>query len=169
MRRRFHTRWQKSDTDISQPATGRLKLLQGLSGAALFALALTACAETVTKHGHQFHESELMQIQPGMNQEQVKGVLGTPTTTATVSSGLAYYYIASTHGQMAFFAPSVKDRRVVAIYFNPQGSVTRVAHYGLKDGKVVDYLKNETPHQARDESLLKALFRNLGTKQFGLD
>jgi hypothetical protein len=45
----------------------------------------------------------------------------------------------------------------------------RVAQYGLKDGKVFDYVKNETPAHARDEGILKALFRNLGIKQFGLD
>jgi hypothetical protein len=44
-----------------------------------------------------------------------------------------------------------------------------VAQYGLKDGKVFDYVKNETPNAARDESMLKKLFRNLGTKQLGLE
>ena len=32
-----------------------------------------------------------------------------------------------------------------------------------------DYVKNETPTLAKDEGLLKALFRNLGVKQSGLD
>jgi outer membrane protein assembly factor BamE (lipoprotein component of BamABCDE complex) len=137
--------------------------------AALLALALTACAETITKHGHQFQESDLTQVQPGMSQEQVKTTLGTPTTTATVGSGTAYYYISSTQGQTAFFTPTEKDRKVLAIYFGPLGSVDRVAQYGLKDGKVFDYVKQETPTPARDESLLKALFRNLGTKQLGIE
>jgi hypothetical protein len=44
-----------------------------------------------------------------------------------------------------------------------------VAHYGLKDGKVFDYVKQQTPSPARDEGLLKQLFRNLGTKQLGID
>jgi hypothetical protein len=34
---------------------------------------------------------------------------------------------------------------------------------------VFDYVKNETPNAARDEGILKALFRNLGTKQLGLE
>jgi outer membrane protein assembly factor BamE (lipoprotein component of BamABCDE complex) len=135
----------------------------------LIALGLSACAETVTKRGHQFHDNDLKQIQAGMSQEQVKTSLGTPTTTATVGSGSAYYYISSVEGQTSFFAPTVKDRQVVAIYFTSLGSVEKVAQYGLKDGKVFDYVKRETPSHARDESILKALFRNLGTKQLGLD
>jgi outer membrane protein assembly factor BamE (lipoprotein component of BamABCDE complex) len=135
----------------------------------LIALGLSACAETVTKRGHQFHDNDLKQIQAGMSQEQVKTSLGTPTTTAAVGSGSAYYYISSVEGQTSFFAPTVKDRQVVAIYFTSLGAVDKVAQYGLKDGKVFDYIKRETPSHARDEGILKALFRNLGTKQFGLD
>jgi len=136
---------------------------------AIVGIACTACAETITKHGHLFQESELKQISPGMSSEQVKTSLGTPTTTASVGGGTAFYYISSVEAQSAFFAPTEKDRRVVAVYFSQLGSVDRVAQYGLKDGKVFDYLKNETPAHAKDEGLIKALFRNLGLKQFGLE
>ena len=143
--------------------------LRRLGLAALIAVSLTACVETITKHGHQFHEGDLTQISPGMSQEQVKTTLGTPTTTATVGSGSAYYYISSTQGQSSFFKPVEKDRKVLAVYFNQLGSVDRVAHYGIKDGKVFDYASQKTPTPSRDEGLLKALFRNLGAKQFGGD
>jgi outer membrane protein assembly factor BamE (lipoprotein component of BamABCDE complex) len=147
-------------------ATSRLR---GLAVAALFAVALTACAETITKHGHQFRENELAQVSPGMSQEQVKTVLGSPTTTAAVGTGSAFYYISSTQSQTVFLTPKEKDRRVLAVYFGQMGSVDRVAQYGLKDGKVFDYVKQQTPTPARDEGILKALFRNLGTKQLGLE
>jgi outer membrane protein assembly factor BamE (lipoprotein component of BamABCDE complex) len=140
-----------------------------LLAVAMLAVALSACVETVTKHGHQFQDSDLQQISPGMSQEQVKTSLGTPTTTAAVGTGSAFYYIASTEGQTAFFSATEKDRKVLAVYFGPMGSVDRVAQYGLKDGKVFDYVKKETPSHARDENILKALFRNLGVKQLGLE
>jgi outer membrane protein assembly factor BamE (lipoprotein component of BamABCDE complex) len=136
---------------------------------ALLALGLSACTETITVHGHQFQESDLQKVTKGMGQEQVRASLGTPTTTASVGAGSAYYYISSTEGQASFFKPTEKDRKVLAVYFTQVGSVERVAQYGLKDGKVFDFVKNETPNQARDENVLKALFRNLGSKQLGLD
>jgi outer membrane protein assembly factor BamE (lipoprotein component of BamABCDE complex) len=132
-------------------------------------LALTACAESITKHGHQFQENDLRSITSGMSQEQVRTSLGTPTTTATVGSGSAYYYISSTQGQTAFFTPVEKDRKVLAVYFNQLGSVDRVAHYGIKDGKVFNFAKQKTATPSRDEGIIKALFRNLGAKQFGSD
>ena len=141
----------------------------GLCAAAVACLMLTACGETVTKHGHQFQDNDLQQVSSGMSQDQVRTTLGTPTTTATVGAGSAYYYISSTTGQTSFFKPVEKDRKVLAVYFSPLGSVDRVAQYGLKDGKVFDYVKQQTPTPARDEGILKALFRNLGTKQLGLE
>ena len=138
-------------------------------GASLLAMLCSGCSETITNHGHLFQENDLAQISPGMSAEQVKTSLGTPTTTATVGSGTAYYYISSVEGQTAFLAPKEKDRRVVAVYFSQLGGVDRVAQYGLKDGKVFDYVKNQTPTHAKDEGILKSLFRNLGVKQLGLE
>ena len=92
--------------------------------------------------------------------------LGSPTTTTTTGSGSAYYYISSTEGQSAFFKPTEKDRQVVAVYFTPTGTVERVANYGLKDGKVFDYISRTTPVPGgKDDGILKQLFRNLGSKQ----
>jgi outer membrane protein assembly factor BamE (lipoprotein component of BamABCDE complex) len=144
---------------------GRLGLIATLAAAVL----AVACAPTIHKHGHQFQDTDVAQIQNGMSQEQVKGVLGSPTTTATVGGGAAYYYIASTTQQTAFFKPDEVDRKVLAVYFGQFGAVERTAQYGLKDGKVINYSNETTKHHAKDEGILRALFRNLGTKQLGLE
>jgi len=130
-------------------------------------LVLTGgCAEQITKHGQLFRDSDLQQVQPGMGQEQVKLALGTPTSTTTTGSGQVYYYISSTMSQTAFFAPDEVDRKVIAIYFNETGTVQRVANYGLKDGKVFDFISSTTPAPGGSEDgILKQLFRNLGQKQ----
>jgi len=113
-----------------------------------------------------FRETDIQSIQPGMSQEQVKTTLGTPATTAVVGGGDAYYYISSTMAQTSFFTPTEKDRQVVAVYFNQGGMVENVANYGLKDGKVFDFISRTTPAPgAKDEGVLKQLFRNLGKKQ----
>jgi outer membrane protein assembly factor BamE (lipoprotein component of BamABCDE complex) len=130
-------------------------------------LALSACGETVIKHGTQFHDNDLQQIQSGMTQEQVRMNLGTPATTAVVGNGQAFYYISSTQTQTAFFLPSEQDRKVVAVYFSPAGTVEKVANYGIQDGKVVDFVSKTTPAPGgKDEGILKMLFRNLGKQQF---
>jgi outer membrane protein assembly factor BamE (lipoprotein component of BamABCDE complex) len=135
-------------------------------GAALLVPALAGCSPQIIKHGHQFRESDIQQIQVGMSQEQVKLQLGTPATTATINNGQAYYYISSTMKQAAFLKEKEVDRKVLAVYFNPLGTVEQVANYGMKDGKVFDYISRTTPAPGgRDDGILKQLFRNLGTRQ----
>ena len=129
-------------------------------------LATAGCAEQVTTHGHLFRENDVQTVQPGMGQDQVKMSLGSPTTTTTSGTGNVYYYISSTTKQAAFFKPTETDRQVMAVYFTSSGAVDHVANYGMKDGKVFDYITSTTPAPgAKDEGLLKQLFRNLGTKQ----
>lgn len=138
----------------------------GLAFAAL--LLATGCSEQVLKHGQQFSQGDLQQIQPGMSREQVRLTLGTPSTTTTASAtgGDVYYYISSIATQAAFFKPTEVDRQVVAVYFNPLGTVERVANYGMQDGKVIDFISRTTPAPGGNEDgLLKQLFRNLGSKQ----
>jgi outer membrane protein assembly factor BamE (lipoprotein component of BamABCDE complex) len=130
------------------------------------AAVLCGCSEQITKHGQLFRETDLQQVQPGMGQEQVRAALGTPTTTTTSGTGNVYYYISSTEAQSAFFSAKELDRQVLAVYFTPTATVDRVANYGLKDGKVFDFVSRTTPAPGgRDDGLLKQLFRNLGQKQ----
>jgi outer membrane protein assembly factor BamE (lipoprotein component of BamABCDE complex) len=151
---------------------GRRELLRLLFCGGLTAVALgplAACSSTITQHGHLLTEADLSQVQNGMSKQQVKFLLGTPDTTATYT-GDVYYYISSKMETTAFLSPKEVDRRVVAVYFAPQiDTVTRVAHYGLQDGKVIDFISRETPSHGKEASLLQQLFRNLGpsTSIFG--
>ncbi len=127
--------------------------------------ALAGCATTTLKHGQHYTQAELLQIQPGMSQDEVRIALGSPATTSTVNSGAAYYYISSIRKQTAFLDPKEVDRKVVAVYFSPVGSVERVSQYGLKDGKVFDFVDRSTPSATKgDDTIVKMLFRNLGRR-----
>ena len=132
----------------------------------LMTLSLAACSEQITKHGHLFRETDIAQVQPGIGQEQVRMILGTPTTTTTSGNGSVYYYISSTEKKTAFLKGDEVDRQVLAVYFTPAATVDRVANYGLKDGKVFDFVSRTTPAPGgKEDGLIKQLFRNLGTKQ----
>lgn len=147
---------------LRQNSRARLGLVLVLAAA----VPLTACEQTVFKHGTQFHDGDIQQITPGMSEQQVRMNLGTPSTTAVIGNGQAYYYISSTQTQTSFFLPTEQDRQVVAVYFTPGGTVDKVANYGMQDGKVVDTVSRTTPAPGgKDEGILKQLFRNLGTRQ----
>jgi len=125
-------------------------------------LLLSGCTEHVIHQGHLFQDEDLAQIHEGMGKDQVILALGTPDTQST-SGGPAFYYISQTANQsMAFMAPSVTDRRVIAVYFNNKDRVEQIANYGLKDGKVFDFIKRQTPSYSRDQGMLYEIFRNVG-------
>ena len=129
-------------------------------------MALTGCSAQIDRHGHQFTEAEISQIRPGLTKEQVKGQVGSPDTTSTLGgANEVYYYISSTKKTVSFMKPEEIDRKVLAVYFTPHGAVEKVAHYGLKDGRVINLISRETPSHASEQTLLKQLFRNLGYKQ----
>lgn len=123
------------------------------------ALALSACqsvSETRVR-GHMPSQDALDQVVPGSSQEQVMVVLGTPSTTATVS-GEVYYYISQTEKRtMRFMKPSLVDQRVVAVYFDKDRRVERVANYGVQDGVVFDFISRKTPTTGNERTLLSQM------------
>ena len=107
-------------------------------------------------------EGALEQIPVGATQEQVLIVLGTPSTVATVN-GEAFYYISQKTERTAAFMPQeVIDQRVVAVYFDKDRRVDRLANYGVKDGKVFDFVSNTTPTGGQELSYLRGIFGTSG-------
>jgi outer membrane protein assembly factor BamE (lipoprotein component of BamABCDE complex) len=85
-------------------------------------------------------------------------VLGTPSTVATVS-GEVFYYISQRAEQTAFMPQKTVDQRVVAVYFDKNRRVERLANYGLQDGKVFDFISRTTPTAGQELSYLNYIFK----------
>ena len=134
--------------------------------ATLFAAALliSACAGQIDRHGHLFTDVDLDQIQPGMSRDQVRLTLGTPDTTSTMD-GDVFYYISSTRKTLPMGRPKVIDRKVVAVYFDQHQNVKEVGHYGLKDGRVIDFASGETPTYGKKLTALEQLFGNIANRR----
>lgn len=123
-------------------------------------LLLGACFGETFQRGYMIPEGALEQIPLGSSQEQVLLVLGTPSTVATVS-GEAFYYISQRADRaVAFMQTDITDQRVVAVYFDKTRRVERVANYGMRDGKVFDYVSRTTPTGGREISMLGNIFKN---------
>ncbi len=132
------------------------------AGAAI-ALLLGGCGmmdgfNQTYQRGYVLADGALEQIPLGATQEQVLIVLGTPSTVATVS-GEAFYYISQRGEQpVAFLPQKVVDQRVVAVYFDKARRVQRLANYGMKDGKIFDFVSRTTPTGGQELAYLGYLF-----------
>jgi outer membrane protein assembly factor BamE (lipoprotein component of BamABCDE complex) len=155
-----------SGSDIrARIASARARVV---AAALVFALPLGGCFSETYQRGYIVPEGALEQIPIGASQEQVLIVLGTPSTVATVS-GEAFYYISQTATRAASFMPTtITDQRVVAIYFDRDRRVQRVANYGIKDGHIFDFVSRTTPTAGSDASFLKQLFSTIQNSHFAL-
>lgn len=126
----------------------------------LVLLSLCACAETLTR-GYVLPPGALDQIPVGTSQETVLVVLGTPSTVATLNGEVFYYISGKTTQAANFMRPSVSDQHVVAVYFDKERRVERVADYGMKDGKLFDFVTRTTPTLGQDRSFLGQVFKGV--------
>src|SRR5579871_6765175 len=138
------------------------------TAACLVVLALGAlpggCFGETFQRGYALPDGALQQIPLGASQEQVLLVLGTPSTVATVS-GEAFYYISQRADRpIAFMRTKVTDQRVIAVYFDKDRKVQRLAEYGMKDGKVFDFVSRTTPTSGNDLNVITTIIHNLEGK-----
>ena len=48
---------------------------------------------------------------------------------------------------------------MIAIYFDKNRQVQRLANYGMKDGRIFDYISRTTPTSGQEMSYLTPLFK----------
>jgi outer membrane protein assembly factor BamE (lipoprotein component of BamABCDE complex) len=148
--------------------SARLPVARTAAACLVLGVLLGGCSMgQVYQRGYVVPEGALQQIPVGASQEQVLIVMGTPSTVATVS-GDVFYYISQRSESVAAFVPDKPtDQRVIAIYFDKDRRVERLADYGIKDGKVFDYVSRTTPTGGRDTTYLQSIFGNFLTPTGG--
>jgi outer membrane protein assembly factor BamE (lipoprotein component of BamABCDE complex) len=151
--------------------SSRIRPLRGLAarwrgGRAVAAIALV-CAMLGGCTGEQFQKGYILppgaleQIPIGASQDQVLIVMGTPSTVATLNGEVFYYISQRSERPVAFMNQKLVDQRVIAIYFDKNRQVQRLANYGLQDGKIFDFISRTTPTSGQELSYLTPLFKLL--------
>ena len=150
-----------SEMTGSSTKTRKSYLRPALAAAALSAAVLLTGCDSFTQvyqRGYVLPEGALEQIRLGASQEQVLIVLGTPSTVATVSGEVFYYISQRAEQKLAFLQQQVTNQRVVAVYFDRQRRVERLANYGLRDGRVFDFVSRTTPTSGQELNYLNYIF-----------
>jgi outer membrane protein assembly factor BamE (lipoprotein component of BamABCDE complex) len=128
----------------------------GFAGAAL----LAGCSPEINHRGYYPKAGALAQVSEGMAKSEVEGILGSPSTTASINfQGDSYYYISSTTQGRSFLEPVETNREVIAVRFDKQDQVTSVAQYGLEDGRVINLNSRKTPSPGSEFNILNELLR----------
>ncbi|MGU9980402.1 outer membrane protein assembly factor BamE [Phreatobacter sp. HK31-P] len=109
--------------------------------------------------GYVISDEALAQVKEGNSQDQVMIALGTPTTISTINGDVFYYISEKQTRTFTFQQPRTVERNVMAIYFNAQRKVERVANYGLQDGKVFDFISRSTVTGGEESNLLRQIIQ----------
>lgn len=133
-----------------------------IAGAGVAVAALAGCnagstlgpGETLAQ-GYVVDQGSLDLVPVGSSREQVMLTLGSPSTTASFDNDEVYYYISQTRRRAAaFMTPKLVDQKVLAVYFGKDGRVSNIAHYGMQDGKLFDFISRTTPTAGKDQNFL---------------
>jgi outer membrane protein assembly factor BamE (lipoprotein component of BamABCDE complex) len=124
----------------------------------LSSMAVSSCTTSeVIQNGYVVDEQTLALAPVGSSREQIMLSLGTPSATATFDTEVFYYISQKRKRVAAFMKPSIVEQSVLAVYFNKDGEVERLANYKLQDGRVFDMISRTTPTGGVEKTFLMRL------------
>lgn len=139
------------------------KKLLAYFGIIAIGINVGACADT-DQRGYYFTRMEEVEekIAEGVTtQDEVKKLLGSPTTQSTFGEP-TWYYIGGKSQNVAFFKPDVIDNQVLAITFDHNGVVQEVNKLGKDSMRTVNVVNRSTPTQGKNLSALEQILNNIG-------
>jgi outer membrane protein assembly factor BamE (lipoprotein component of BamABCDE complex) len=145
------------------PGMSRLARVSLVCAALAAPIALGGCLgyDGEVYHGYIIDDNAISQVKTGSSAEQVLVVLGTPTTTSTIGGDAWYYISQKSDRRVAFMQRKVLDQRVLAVYYDKNKRVERIANYGMRDGKLYDFISRTTPTAGSEPSFVRNMMQNL--------
>ena len=130
--------------------------------AVLGAALLAACTPTQDTRGYMPDEDAIAQVKPGeTTKDKVYDLFGSPSSMGTFDQNV-WYYIEKRTEQLAFYEVKTLNQRVLAVEFDPGGTVSAVKRWGIKDGKEIDPVARITETRGRELGFIEQVFGNIG-------
>lgn len=145
---------------IQKSTNGQLRRLKPLASILLLSFGLAACSNTFTSvrtQGYEISESSLAQVRAGQSQDLVVAVMGSPQTQGTFGDETAFYYVETKIEQTQFGLSTVKERTILAVYFDADKKVTDKAIYTLQDGRVFALETTRTASFGEDRTFVEQI------------
>ncbi len=135
-------------------------LMAALGGAAA---AISGCFPTTDTRGNLPLTEVVESIERGkQNRDQIAALLGTPSTKATFGKQETWYYIGKRTKTLAFFKPTLLERKILVIKFDDRGVVETLASYDASDGKPVVLVERVTPTKGKELGFFEQIIGNVG-------
>ena len=124
--------------------------------------AVGGCTPTIDQRGNLPDQDQLALIREGKStREDVRDLLGTPSSTGSFGAE-TWYYISAKTKNYAFFSTEILEQKVVAISFKRDGIVEKVREVNAAEAKEVEPVDRTTPTAGKDLGILEQFLGNLG-------
>lgn len=111
--------------------------------------------------GNMPPQKDVSSLKRGMNQEEVRKILGSPSVVSSLDHR-SWIYMNSTMKRLAFFKPEEIERNVVAVEFDLDGKVEKVVQLTKANGVEVIVSEDETPVMSNEEGFMQKYFGGVG-------
>lgn len=130
-----------------------------LLGVAL--IGLSACSPTKDVRGNLLQDYQISSVQAGVDtRSEVMRKLGSPTTTAPFDDKV-WYYLGQETEKRGILDPEVKSERIVAVFFDENGIVTKLENVDPHRNDV-PYVREKTPTSGQELTVMQQLLGNMG-------
>lgn len=130
-------------------------------------VGLAACSPVFRNHGFVPPDEDLAQVMVGQTTiAELQGLIGRPSAQGLLT-GSGWYYVGSRWRHYGALEPQEINREVVAVRFDPAGTVTNVERFGLERGRVVVLSRRVTEGSVTEISFIRQILGNLGNFQAG--
>lgn len=126
------------------------------------ALLCSACSSDVfLKHnGNMPEESKIQNIALGQSKDEVRYILGNPSSVTGLSSD-HWLYMSSTQKKVAFLCPEELDREILALTFEDE-KVSKIEKFDLQDGNNIQIDSDVTQTADSNVGFFRKYFGGVG-------
>ena len=123
-------------------------------------LAVSACSPRAHTRGNLPDPKKVSQLKAGdISREEVIEFLGSPSSRASFGDEV-WFYISEQTETFAWFEPEIKNRQVLALHFDKDGTLNKIEVSGLDQANSVIPIDRKTPTHGNKMSVLEQLVGN---------
>ena len=126
----------------------------------LLIFLIGACGTRVSNRGNLPDPSLVAEIsEGGISKQEIAEILGSPSSV-NVFGQETWYYISERVESIAFFEPEIKERQILIIKFNKDGTMQAIKHMDLNDGRQLAHVERKTPTFGQELTVIDQILGN---------
>ena len=123
-------------------------------------LAVSACSPRAHTRGNLPDPKKVSQLKAGdISREEVIEFLGSPSSRSSFGDEV-WFYISEQTETFAWFEPEIKNRQVLALHFDKDGTLNKIEVSGLDQANSVIPIDRKTPTHGNKMTVLEQIVGN---------